>query len=250
MKKHTLAVAVCWLLSSVAAQAAAAIVGPADRSTAPAAQTPVRGDVDREVTPARPAARRSTRADASSAPQKITHEYSPSQRTKPASSVPTEKLRDRPRQVVGSMDRSKAIIQNATPPKPSVAGQKQDENTGTLIAYQPRSDGPRRLVHAYPDGTKLFASLRDGEIRGYSAVDKDGRALKVAVTRNPQEGTVPGPEDPIARGKRRAEEARNRQAEDSTPIGKWDKCWVKMASPDGTLHWWNTGCIGKFLVVD
>jgi hypothetical protein len=78
-------------------------------------------------------------------------------------------------------------------------------------ATEPRAlpDGTR-LVHTFPDGARLYANTRNGDIRKYSAIDQRGRALKVEIVQNPPKGMVPTPGDAIERGKQRAEEKHKR----------------------------------------
>lgn len=132
-------------------------------------------------------------------------------------------------------------------------------SAGTAPGASPRSGatgaqrgGSRTVdVHRFGDGTRLMATVRDGVIHGYSAVDRNGGPIKVTIARHGPDGIASTPGDAIEQGKMRREQAWARagaKAGEGGAEGKWDKCWVKIANPDGSIRWWNTSCLGdKFL---
>lgn len=81
-------------------------------------------------------------------------------------------------------------------------GQKRGNIAGTCITYGEGSN----VVKTFPNGAKLLATVQNGELVGYTAVDRRGQALKVSISREPVVPTTPG--DAIERGQRRAEERR------------------------------------------
>lgn len=101
-----------------------------------------------------------------------------------------------------------------------------------------------RLIHTFPDGTKLYASTRNGDIHKYSAVDQRGRELKVMLVQNSLEGMVPGPGDASERGKQRTDQQRekwNALVEEAIARGASSKkgCVVKVMPYDGSILSWD-----------
>lgn len=101
-----------------------------------------------------------------------------------------------------------------------------------------------RLVHTFPDGARLYANTRNGDIRKYSAIDQRGRALKVEIVRNPPNGMLIGPNDAIERGKQRADRQRERWSVNLDERIAAGKCVVKVMSIDGGIAFWDMSASG------
>jgi hypothetical protein len=117
-----------------------------------------------------------------------------------------------------------------------LGGARNDCEPGTRSRTTPDAT---RLVHTFPDGTRLYADPHKNGIQKYSAIDQRGRALKVMLVRNPPKGMVPGSGDAIERGKQRAEriyEQRKAMIDDAIA---GPGCVVKIAASDGSFVFWD-----------
>lgn len=130
---------------------------------------------------------------------------------------------------------------------PMHSGNQDNSRNDCEPMTQPRAmpDGSR-LVHTFPDGARLYATTRNGDVQKYSAIDQRGRALKVTIVQNLPKGVVPMPSNAIERGNQRADQERERRRaklDDAITEGieqtAAKKCIVKIEAAGGGIGYWD-----------